>query len=347
MIVLKDRTVPVFSNANRDRNCGAAMIADTFAAFDAACFSREMVAETPSGSRARADFLFRDASGGLITEYSFPIKAMYYWGFGSADNAVALAELEPAAGGGKPGKQTGLSGYLTISTSNPPAFAEQTIPSHDLAFPNEVKGLRYWSSDGPTFKDDKLLALPLTFEGMYQLALSDLSDQGGLLRVPNKDGKMRLAGFIGYREAVIPPKTAGEEKMYRITVSGSFFSDDDFAHMTAAGDGKLAAGATRFPLDSTRASTAEPITLSNTCPHPVRFNFINTAEDKIRYVEAGSGEALSLSPLNLGPEVYYSVDTGSPKAPGTRAIEFNGTTYHMQLITLDGVRLGLIARDCR
>lgn len=347
MIVLQDRTVPAFSNANRDRNCGAAMIADTFAAFDAKCFSREMVEVSSSGGRARADFLFRDASGGRITEYSFPIKALHYWGFGSADNAVALAELAPAAGGGKPGKQTGLSGYMTISTSTPPAFAEQIIPARDLSVPNEVKGLRYWSSDRPAFKDDKLLALPLIFEGISPLSSSDLAGQGGLLRAPNMEGKIRLAGFVGYRKQMIPPKTASEEKLYRVTVSASFFSDDDFAHMSAATAGKLAAGATRFPLDSTRASTKEPIALRNTCSRPVRFNFIDPAEDRIRYIDIAARDDLLLEPLNLGPKVYYSIDTGSPTAPGAKAIAFNGTTYHMHLITLEGIRLGLIARDCR
>lgn len=347
MIVLQDRTVPVFSNANRERNCGAAIIADNFAAFDAGCFSREMIEESQSGGRARADFLYRYAKDGRITEYSFPIKALHYWGFGSADNVVALAELAPAAGGETAGEKTGLSGYMTISTSNPPAFAEQTIPSSDLALPNEVRGLQYWSAEGPKFKNDELLALPLTFGGLSSQTISDLAGQGGLLRVPLEDGKMRLAGFIGYRKTVIPPKAAGEQRLHQITVSGSFFSDADYAHIDAARKGNSTAGSSRFRLDTDRTRSESSIALRNMCPHPVRFNFINMAEDKIRYIEAGSGDALSLEPLNLGPKVYYSVDTGSPKAPGARAIEFNGTTYHMQPVNLEGVRLGLIAQDCR
>ncbi|MEH0069199.1 hypothetical protein V6L77_00915 [Pannonibacter sp. Pt2-lr] len=347
MIVLKDRTVPVFSNANRERNCGAAIIADNFAAFDAGCFSREMIEESQSGGRARADFLYRYANGGRITEYSFPIKALHYWGFGSADNVVALAELAPAAGGETAGEKTGLSGYMTISTSNPPAFAEQTIPSSDLALPNEVRGLQYWSAEGPKFKNDELLALPLTFGGLSSQTISDLAGQGGLLRVPLEDGKMRLAGFIGYRKTVILPKAAGEQRLHQITVSGSFFSDADYAHIDAARKGNSTAGSSRFRLDTDRTRSERSITLRNMCPHPVRFNFINMAEDKIRYIEAGSGDTLSLESLNLGPKVYYSVDTGSPEAPSARAIAFNGTTYHMQPVTLEGVRLGLIARDCR
>lgn len=346
MIVLKDRIASIFGAEERDYSCGAAMIADNFAAFDASCFSKTTIEETGSGGRAVADFLFRTARDGQIIERRFAVRAFHYWGFGSEANTVALAELEPPPGGDASAR-TGLSGYLTISTSEPPAFVEQTMPLQDLAYPQEVKGLRYWSSEGPSFEKDKLLAVPLIFAGISPMTAGVQAGQTGLLRAQGKDGKMRFAGFARYRREVRPPKNAEEERQYIFTISGRFFSDADYAHMDAVRKGTLAPGADRIALDSKRQAVEEPITLANTCPHPVTFNFINVAKDKIKYIDVDAWENLSLSPLNLGPEVYYSVDTGSPEAPGARAIAFNGTTYHMQQVNLEGVRLGLIARDCR
>ncbi|SUC82796.1 Uncharacterised protein [Pannonibacter phragmitetus] len=346
MIVLQDRIAAIFGAEERDYSCGAAMIADNFAAFDASCFSKATIEETGSGGRAVADFLFRTARDGQIIERRFAVRAFHYWGFGSEANTVALAELEPPPGGDASAR-TGLSGYLTISTSEPPAFVEQTMPLQDLAYPQEVKGLRYWSSEGPSFEKDKLLAVPLIFAGISPMTAGAQAGQTGLLRVHGKDGKMRFAGFARYRREVRPPKNAEEENQHIFTVSGRFFSDADYARMDAVRKGSLAPGATRFRLDSDRQAVGAPITLTNTCPHPVTFNFINMAKDKINYIDVDAWENLSLSPLNLGPEVYYSVDTGSPTAPDAKAIAFNGTTYHMQPVNLDGVRLGLIARDCR